>query len=56
LHYAERRLNEESRELFLELFGRIDGIYDPKKVRLEAADVANFAHMIIYQCDKEIGN
>lgn len=50
--YAEKRLNEECRELYLEIYGRIDGEFKTEKVRHEAADIANFAHMIIFKCDQ----
>jgi len=46
IDYAERRIAEE----VLELFTTRDFV----AARRAAADVANFAHMIILRCDKEI--
>ncbi len=60
IDYAYSRICQEVKELHNELF-ESDlvvnyGEYDIKKVRHEAADIANFAHMIILACDKEIDN
>ncbi len=49
--YALRRLSEEVKELEDEFWLKEK---DYKKIRREAADVANFAHMLIVACDKEI--
>lgn len=58
IYYAYNRLKNELQELSIEMY------YMPRKVwalreninypaiRHEAADIANFAHMIILQCDK----
>lgn len=40
---------ELTREMVLEF-------YDPRSIRREAADIANFAHMIILECDREIAD
>ena len=44
-------LQEETLELTREM---VLEFYDPRAIRREAADIANFAHMIILECDKEI--
>ena len=51
IDYAQSRIWDEWSELVVEssLKNR-----DHKKIRHEAADIANFAHMIILQCDKII--
>lgn len=64
LYYANERLSEEVEELEKELYNIaiLEGTtqyfckkkLNYKKIRHEAADVANFAHMIILACDKEI--
>jgi hypothetical protein len=55
IEYAYRRIEEELKELDFELFkDAIEGRFDLTAVRLEAADIANFAHMIILKCDKEL--
>ena len=55
LNYAHTRIKEEMSELDIEINGLPhDQRIDFKKVRREAADVANFAHMIIFKCDQEI--
>lgn len=46
--YAYGRMKEEMSELF-----KARGT---ENIRLEAADVANFAHMIILKCDKMLAN
>ena len=50
LHYAVERLKDEMRELEIEFTGSVSLDYDD--IRSEAADVANFAHMIIHRCDQ----
>lgn len=45
--YAIGRMNEEIREL-AEAYAR----RDYREARREAADVANFAHMVVVLCDK----
>jgi DNA-binding FadR family transcriptional regulator len=47
--YASNRILDEYRELKEAI---IDN--DIKEIRREAADIANFAAMIIYQCDKKL--
>ncbi len=60
LYYAFKRLDEEYEELKCELydfssFGRIHkNTFDFSAIRKEAADIANFAHMIILKCDQEL--
>ncbi len=49
IDYSFRRLHDELRELFSEL---AEDVIDYTKVRKEAADIANFAHMIIFKCDQ----
>ncbi len=61
---AFTRLQDEVRELDEELYNTMNQegciikflkcTSDVKKVRHEAADIANFSHMIILACDKEI--
>ena len=46
ISYAIRRLRHEMLELEDAVF-----IGDPREIRQEAADVANFAHMLILTCD-----
>ncbi len=56
IYYAYKRLIEEKIELGDELYqplGRKDFL-DYQKIKNEAADVANFAHMIILKCKKEL--
>lgn len=55
-------LSGEEWELFDELYHLDDtshpvelDVIDYAKIRHEAADIANFAHMIIYKCDQELG-
>lgn len=52
IDYGFKRLQDEYLELFDELY--YVKKRDPHKIRREAADVANFAHMIIFACDKLI--
>lgn len=47
-----KMLECEVDELLLEVNDWKDGKDNLDKVRLEAADVANFAHMIILKCDE----
>jgi len=47
--YASNRILDEYRELKEAI---IDN--DIKEIRREAADIANFSAMIIYQCDKKL--
>ena len=64
IHYAVKRITEEINELVKETFkiqektGYLITIpideMDIEAVRKEAADVANFAHMIILKCDQEL--
>jgi hypothetical protein len=54
LDWAWKRLNEEMHELDVELHGT--KIRSPEDIRLEAADISNFAHMIIVRCDQLIKN
>lgn len=55
LEYAHTRIKEEMAELNIEINGYPHSqTIDWQKVRREAADVANFAHMIIFKCDQEI--
>lgn len=51
--YAYKRIKQEESELFWEIFNGKENV-DFSKIRHEAADIANFAHMIIYKCDQEI--
>jgi NTP pyrophosphatase (non-canonical NTP hydrolase) len=51
IHELNTMLIEEFCELLLEIGSEK---LDYKSIRLEAADVANFAHMIIQRCDREI--
>jgi hypothetical protein len=64
LEYATRRIEDEYQELSEEIwiithdeqcinYWHKDN-KDYKKIRMEAADIANFAHMIILKCDKEL--
>jgi len=52
IDYAFERLKEEVHELLVELQGVKER--NPSDIRSEAADVANFAYMIILKCDQEI--
>ena len=52
--YAFKRLKEEIKELEEEMICLNQGLNNYETIRHEAADVANFAHMIIMGCDKEI--
>ena len=58
LEYTYRRIVQEVIELEKAIYQPDKvvcyGEYDLKNVRHEAADIANFAHMIILACDKEI--
>jgi hypothetical protein len=47
--YTTKRIFDEYLELCKEV-----GIRNTREIRREAADVANFAAMIIYQCDKKL--
>lgn len=49
--YLTNRIDDELEELFKET---ISMPRDYRKIRHEAADIANFAHMIILRCDKEL--
>lgn len=55
VHYAFRRLTEELKELEKKLFQGFHPKhrFDIFNTRAEAADIANFAHMIILACDQE---
>jgi uncharacterized protein YjaG (DUF416 family) len=50
LEYAVSRIREETEELEVELIFRDND----KNIRREAADIANFAHMIIFGCDRKL--
>ena len=50
----DRLLKNECVELDMEINGVFSDDMDIKAIRLEAADVANFAHFIIMKCDDEI--
>lgn len=64
LKYMYKRLRQETRELWKELYWfpflrtigcrLLSNYLYHKWVRNEAADIANFAHMIIYKCDQEL--
>ena len=64
IKYAYKRIRQETKELWKEIylkpFVMMIGFILPKhyinyrSTRHEAADIANFAHMIILACDKEI--
>ena len=56
IEYASDRIEEEWNELSAEvmLIDTWEDEPDYKKIRHEAADIANFAHMIILACDKEL--
>ncbi len=47
IDYAINRIEDEVRELHTAIDKR-----DVKEIRREAADIANFAHMIILTCDR----
>jgi hypothetical protein len=47
------RLKDELEELEVELV-QLNPNFEYQRIRLEAADMANFAHMIIQRCDREI--
>jgi len=47
--YAYTRIRDELHELEYEVHEK-----DFYKMRKEAADIANFAHMIIYRCNQEL--
>jgi hypothetical protein len=51
INWAFKRLHDEFRELFSELS---EDNKDYSLIRKEAADVANFAHMIILAADQEM--
>ena len=51
INYALKRITEEYVEAYQETH---ESIIDYSKVRHEAADIANFAHMVILACDKQI--
>jgi NTP pyrophosphatase (non-canonical NTP hydrolase) len=53
IEYAFGRLQDEFLELFEEMYEKKQR--NLSNIRKEAADVANFAHMIILACDKGIG-
>ncbi len=51
LDYAINRIYQEIEELHeAHLFNDVDF----SSIRKEAADIANFAHMIIFKCDQEL--
>lgn len=50
IKHALLRIGEETMELSQEIYSQ----GSPENIRREAADVANFAAMIIYQCDRLI--
>lgn len=57
--YGIKRICEEVHELVIEVLNFYKSNSDEsleylKRIRNEAADVANFAHMIIMKCDNEI--
>ena len=56
IEYASERIEQEWNELSAEvmLIDTFDDEPDYEAIRHEAADIANFAHMIILKCDKEI--
>jgi hypothetical protein len=51
LPYIFKRITEEKNELCNEL---VEDVIDYSKARREFADIANFAHMGILACDKEL--
>jgi hypothetical protein len=51
VRYSNRRIKEEQQEL-----DHAIAIGDLEAIRREAADIANFAHMIIYRCDSILEN
>lgn len=53
LWFAFNALSKERDELLIALLTNHTK-YKLKNVRCEAADIANFAHMIILQCDKRL--
>ena len=53
IDWAVRRCGDEVIELTEEAM--MDHV-DYQRLRLEAADVANFAHMIILECDRRLDN
>jgi hypothetical protein len=53
LKWANKRIGDELWELSNEVHAEKT---DYCKIRHEAADIANFAHMIILRCDKEIAD
>ncbi len=64
LKYAYKRIKQETRELWKEIYWKpflimLSGLFvrnyiDYRSTRLEFADIANFAHMGISTCDKEL--
>ena len=57
IFYATQRIADEQFELAVEVNNQMKNEKERlKSIRSEAADVANFAHMIIYRCDKELEN
>jgi hypothetical protein len=64
IEYATRRVGEEHEELLNEIYkitesGGVINYWhkdnkDFSKIRKEAADIANFAHMLIFKCDQEL--
>jgi len=55
IYYVYRRIHDEYRELGEEIFyDKFQNNIDYNKVRREAADIANFAHMIIVKCNQEL--
>lgn len=56
LSYAFHRLQEEMDELSNEIYDNLESGGRIEEIRREAADIANFAHMIIYKCDQELSN
>jgi NTP pyrophosphatase (non-canonical NTP hydrolase) len=53
INYGYDKIEEELNELYNAIHY---GKKDYQAIREEAADIANYAHMIIYKCDKEISN
>ena len=52
--YLTNRIDDELNELFAEMvINPLEGL-DYRAIRHEAADIANFAHMIVLACDKEL--
>lgn len=55
IYYAAQRIYQEYNELITEVNNQMLSEKDRlNRIRREAADVANYAHMIILKCDKEL--